>query len=83
MASVYRKRGAHTVRFTVSVSDDTQAKLKQIQKAFATRWPKNTYPTLSAVLEELLNRHARELESDPAWLDAEVAEFQRRYLTAK
>lgn len=81
--SIYRKRGSESVKVTASISTEAKAKLEAIQKAFAVRWPADTYPTLSAVLESILERHAKELEANPDWLDAEVAEFQRRYLRAK
>jgi hypothetical protein len=78
---IYRKRGVKSVKVTASISKEAQAKLEAIQKAFAVRWPVDTYPTISAVLEAVLERHATELEADPDWLDAEVQEFQRRYLS--
>lgn len=81
--SLYRKRGAGTVRQSLSLSPETQKGLKKIQDAFAVRWPKEKYPTLSAVLEVVLSRNLAELEADPEWLAEEVKEFQRRYQTKK
>lgn len=79
MASVFRKYRSGTVRQCISLSPSTVEGLHKIQDAFATRWPKDKYPTLSAVLESLLEKNLAEFEKNPAWLEAEVRDFERRY----
>jgi len=77
--SLYRKYGSGTVRQCVTLSPSTVEGLHKIQEAFATRWPKEKYPTLSAVLDQLLEKNLAEFEKNPEWLDAEVRDFERRY----
>ena len=81
--SLYRKRGAGTVRQSLSLSPETQAGLKKLKDAFAQRWPKDKYPTLSAVLEVVLAKNLTELKTNPEWLAEEIKDFQRRYTKRK
>jgi hypothetical protein len=81
--SIYRPRGSKTVRKTLAMSVETQQGIKQLQAAFSHRFPKDQFPTLSAVLEIVIHKNLAELNANPEWLAEEVKDFQRRYLTAK
>jgi hypothetical protein len=80
---IYRKRFSGTERVTFSLTPETKDGLEKIRQAFGTRYPKAKYPTLSLVLEQVIEKNLRAMHENPAWLEAEVAEFQRRYLQAK
>lgn len=77
--TIYRPRGRDTVRASFSMELEAQHKLGQIRDAFQTRFPKDVYPSLSAVLEIVIARSYADFLDDPTLLDAEVKEFQRRY----
>lgn len=77
--TIYRPRGNKTVRASFSIEEEVQAKLTKIRDAFQTRFPKDQYPSLSAILEVTISRCYQDLLNNPEWLDAEVNEFQRRY----
>ena len=77
--SIYRPRGADTVRISASLSTGAVEAADRIRVAFAQRYPKGQCPTLSAVLEATLKRYAG-LLADPDQADAEAKDFERRYL---
>ena len=80
---IYRKRFSGTSRATFSLTQETLDGLDKIRRAFGEKYPKDKYPTLSLVLEQVLEKNLRELQENPDWLEAEVQEFQRRYQTKK
>lgn len=80
---IYRKRFSGTSRATFSLTQDTLDGLEKIRHAFGKRYPKDKYPTLSLVLEEVLEKSLQELNDNPEWLAEEIKEFQRRYINRK
>ena len=81
---IYRKRFSGTAaRTTFSLTQETLDGLDKIRHAFGKRYPKDRYPTLSLVLEQILAKNLRELQGNPEWLADEIEEFQRRYASKK
>lgn len=80
---IYRKRFSGTSRATFSLTQDTLDGLEKIRHAFGKRYPKDQYPTLSLVLEEVLEKSLQELQDNPEWLAEEIRVFQQRYLKKK
>ncbi|HWV46786.1 MAG TPA: hypothetical protein VN039_12350 [Nitrospira sp.] len=77
---IYRKRFSGTAaRTTFSLTQETLDGLKKIRTAFGMRYPKDRYPTLSLVLEQVLTKNLRELQENPEFLADEIEEFERRY----
>lgn len=81
--SFYRKRGSGTVRTSLAMAVETQEGLNKIRAAYNTRFPRNQYPSLSAVLEVVIAKNLAELEANPEWLAEEIQDFQRRYSTTR
>ena len=81
--NIRQRKGTDCDRLTLTVSTETQEKLGELKKLFATRWPQERYPTTSLLFEQLLAKVAKELEQDPQWLEVELIEFRRRYSKPK
>jgi len=82
MSQFYRKRDKKrpTVKRTsISLNQSCLAGLESIRVAFRRKYPESAYPTLSAILNVVLESEVRNLEKNPRRLEAEVAEFERRY----
>lgn len=81
--TIYRARGKQTVRASYSMELEAQEKLTLIRNAFQTRFPKDQYPSMSAVLEIVITRSYQDLLSNAEWLDEEVKIFQQKYQKRK
>lgn len=81
--SIYRKRGSGTVRTSLAMAVETQEGLNKIRDAFAHRFPRNQYPTISSVLEVVIAANLQELQDNPEWLKAEIETFTARYANKK
>ncbi len=78
----YRKRDKQqpTVKRTsVSLNQSCLAGLESIRAAFHRKYPESAYPTLSAILNVVLESEVKGPEKNPKRLAAEVADFERRY----
>ncbi len=80
MPMLYRKRlkNQKSVKTAISLRPDTVAGINRIREVFAAKYPTASHPTLSFVLDAVIAQSLERL-SDPAELDAEVADFERRY----
>lgn len=79
MSIVHRKPSESSEIKSFVLHKSTSEGLKRIQKAFAARYPKDRYPSLSSVLDAVLSKEAQALDSDPAYLDESIRDFERRY----
>lgn len=82
MSQLYRKRDKQrpTVKRTsISLNQSCLAGLESIRAAFHRKYPESAYPTLSAILNAVLESEVKGLEKNPKRLAAEVADFERRY----
>jgi hypothetical protein len=78
---LYRRRdpkSGKSVRTTFTLAPSTMQGLDMIRKAFRRRWPEASFPTISAVLQQLISKDLKRL-SRPEHLKAEVESFEKKY----
>lgn len=80
---VYRLRhkgtGRATVPKTFSLSPQALTQLDTIRRLFERRYPREVFPTLSGVLEQLILSSTQRYAENPRELTADVKDFRQRY----
>ena len=68
-----------STKTAVRLSNDTLEGLTRIKTLFRSRFPQESFPTLSACLDLALRRYLEEFGNNQVTLREEVAEFKARY----
>lgn len=65
---MYRVRSGGAAKTSISLSPQTVEGIHEIRRQFQRRYPKEAYPSLSAVLDSILIDRLKDYDRHPEWL---------------
>lgn len=65
---MYRVRSGGAAKTSISLSPQTVEGIHEIRRQFRHRYPKEAYPSLSAVLDSIIIDRLKDYDRHPEWL---------------